>query len=214
MESRQLSRQEAIQYWDDRHRQEGELRSGGHIGWDGPANEAFYVRRSALLLHVIGDWVGASDPIFALDAGCGKGEFARVLMRCGVVVDGIDSSPEAIAFCQRNGGGRFVVSTLADFRNPFLYDVVFAMDVLFHILDDDDWAASVRNLASLVRLAGKLVITDEGGDTRRAAGNYIMHRPPAAYVRTLEPLGFTFDSFTPYDFRDNAVGLLTFVRAR
>jgi len=212
MESRQLSRQEAIQYWDDRHKLEGDLRSGGHIGWDDPANEAFYLRRSALLLRLIGDRVGASDPVFALDAGCGKGEFARVLDRCGVIVDGIDASPEAIAFCQRHGGGRFSVSTLADFRNPYLYDVVYSIDVLFHIRDDDDWARSVGNLASLVRLAGRLIVADESRETRRPAGNYIVHRPISAYGDALQPLGFDFESFTPYDFRENAVGLLSFVR--
>jgi len=212
MESQQLSREEAIQYWDDRHRQEGDLRSGGHIGWDAPANEAFYVRRSALLLRLIGDRVGASDPVFALDAGCGKGEFARVLTRCGVIVDGIDASPEAIDFCRRQGGGRFEVATLADFLNPFLYDVVYSIDVLFHILDDEDWSRSLVNLASLVRLAGKLLVADEGAETRRMAGNYIVHRSTAEYIDRLAPLGFAFEAFTPYDFRENAVGLLSFVR--
>jgi 2-polyprenyl-3-methyl-5-hydroxy-6-metoxy-1,4-benzoquinol methylase len=211
----QLSRQEAIQYWDARHRAEGDLRSGGHIGWDAQANEAFYLRRAALLLKLIGDRVGRSDPLFALDAGCGKGEFARILTRCGLVVDGIDASPEAIAFCQRQGGGgRFMVSTLADHRQPFLYDVVYSVDVLFHILEDDDWERSLRNLASLVRLAGRLIVADEDRATPRAAGNYIVHRPRTAYTSVLEPLGFVFESFTPYEFRENAVGLLSFARTR
>ena len=212
MEPTRLSREEAIQYWDARHRLEGDLRSGGHIGWDAPANEAFYLRRSALLLRLIGDRVGASDPVFALDAGCGKGEFARVLGRCGVIVDGIDASPEAIAFCRREADGRFMVSTLSDFRNSFLYDVVYSVDVLFHILDDDDWARSLTNLATLVRLAGNLIVADEGGETARPAGNYIVHRPLGAYTAVLEPLGFRFDSFTPYEFRENGVGLLSYVR--
>jgi SAM-dependent methyltransferase len=209
-----LSGDQAIQYWEDRHRREGELRSGGHIGWDTCANEAFYVRRTATLLSIIGDRVGRQDPIIALDAGCGKGAFSRALSRCGVLVDGIDTSPEAIAHCQANGEGRFWVSTLADVRSSFLYDVVYSVDVLFHILDDGDWELSLRNLASLVRLAGRLILSDEGKDQGRVAGNYIAYRPLQAYLRLLEPLGFVFDSFRPYRFRENEVGLLSFVRVR
>lgn len=211
--SPQLSREEAIRYWDDRHRQESDLRSGGHIGWDSYANEAFYVRRTASLLEIIGDRVGGIDPVVALDAGCGKGRFSRALAKCGVIVDGIDSSPEAIAFCEEHGAGRFQVATLADFRSPFLYDVVYSVDVLFHILGDDDWEASVTNLASLVRLAGTLVVTDEAEDHRRVLRNYIVHRPLSAYTAVLGPIGFTFESFKPYDFRENSVGFLVFARA-
>ncbi|MDP9492432.1 MAG: methyltransferase domain-containing protein [Actinomycetota bacterium] len=214
MTSPPLSREEAIRYWDDRHRQEGDLRSGGHIGWDSYANEAFYVRRTASLLEIIGDRVGGQDPILALDAGCGKGPFSRALARCGIVVDGIDTSPEAIAYCQEHGTGRYQVATLADFRSAFLYDVVFSIDVLFHILEDGDWEASLTNLASLVRLAGTLIVADEAKDDRHVLRNYIVHRPLSAYTAVLEPLGFTFEGFRPYDFRENAVGLMVFARAR
>jgi 2-polyprenyl-3-methyl-5-hydroxy-6-metoxy-1,4-benzoquinol methylase len=213
MKSPQLSREGAIQYWDDRHRRETDLRSGGHIGWDASANEAFYVRRIASLLQVIGDRVDGSSPVVALDAGCGKGLISRGLAKCGVIVDGIDASPEAIAYCHKHGPGRYEVATLADFSNAYLYDVVFSVDVLFHILEDADWETSLVNLASLVRLTGKLVLADEAGEVRRPAGNYIVHRPMAAYAAVLEPLGFRFHAFRPYDFRENAVGLLVFGRA-
>ena len=43
------------------------------------------------------------------------------------------------------------------------------------------------------------------------AGNYIVHRPRAAYADVLGD-GFRFVAFTPYQFRENAVGFLQFVR--
>lgn len=214
MASPQLSREEAIRYWDDRHRVENDLRSGGHVGWDSYANEAFYVRRTASILEIIGDRAGGLDPVLALDAGCGKGYFCRALAKCGIIVEGIDASPEAIAYCREHGAGRFEVATLAGFRSPFLYDVVFSVDVLFHILEDADWEASLANLASLVRLAGTLIVADEAKDQRRALRNYIVHRPLSAYTAVLEPLGFKFEGFRPYGFRENAVGLLVFTRSR
>lgn len=213
MDAKQLTRDEAIRYWDERHHREGDLRSGGHIGWDAAANEAFYVQRTALLLRAIGDRVGGGDPLLALDAGCGKGHFSRALASCGLVVDGIDASPEAIAFCRTHGDGRYQVSTLADHRSPFLYDVVYSIDVLFHILDDQDWEASLLNLASLVRLAGRLIVADEAKDRRRPSGDYIVHRPLSAYVDLLGGLGFRLLDVHPYAFRENEVGLLVFTRA-
>jgi 2-polyprenyl-3-methyl-5-hydroxy-6-metoxy-1,4-benzoquinol methylase len=212
MASVQLTREEALRYWDERHRREGDLRSGGHIGWDHATNEAFYIRRGALLLTLIGDRIGPFDAVFALDAGCGKGQFARMLTSCGLLVDGIDTSPEAIKYCQEHGGGVFSLSTLSAFRSPYLYDVVFSIDVLFHILEDEEWESSLRNLASLVHVAGRLIVADEASTTRRQAGNYIVHRPVSAYTDVLGPLGFRFEGFTPYAFRENAVGLLAFAR--
>ena len=209
--ARPLSRDDAIRYWDDRHRSLGELRSGGHVGLSEAANEIFYRVRLGKLLELIGNLNAPNEPMFVLDAGCGKGRFSRELAACGLCVDGIDASDAAIAANRATDGVRFQVSTLAAWRSPTLYDVVMSIDVLFHILDEDEWAKSVRNLASLTRLGGQLIVTDENRDDPRPAGNYIIHRPRAAYSDLLGD-GFRFIAFTPYQFRENAVGFLQFVR--
>ncbi len=207
-----LSRDEAVRYWDNRHRAQDDLRSGGDIGLGDAANEIFYLTRLGKLLEIIGDRNSVREPQFVLDAGCGKGYFARALVRCGFRVEGIDTSPAAIEFCQSHGPGRYEVASLADWRSPWLYDVVYSVDVLFHVLDDADWAASVENLASLVRLGGKLVITDQRNERRRQLGNYIVHRAEMEYTELLARCGFTLDEFRPYDFQDNEIGFLVFVR--
>jgi 2-polyprenyl-3-methyl-5-hydroxy-6-metoxy-1,4-benzoquinol methylase len=152
------------------------------------------------------------EPKFVLDAGCGKGRIAAELAACGFCIDGIDTSEAAIEASRARGGGRYEISSLARWRSPFLYDVVYSMDVLFHILDDVEWAASLRNLASLIRLGGKLILSDEYRDDRRQAGDYIVHRPWRAYVEILADRGFALIGFTPYGFRDNQVGFLLFTR--
>jgi len=209
--ARPLSREEAIRYWDDRHRSLGELRSGGHRGLSEAANEIFYRVRLGRLLELIGDLNAPNEPMFVLDAGCGKGRFSRELAACGFCVDGIDASEAAIVASRAAGGGRFEVSTLAAWRSPTLYDVVMSIDVLFHILDEDEWVSSVRNLASLIRLGGQLIVTDENRTDPRPVGDYIVHRPRAAYADLLDDR-FRFVGFTPYKFRENAVGFLQFVR--
>ena len=206
-----LTREEAIRYWEQRHRSAGELRSGGHIGLSEAANEIFYRIRLGKLLELIGTLNAPAEPLFILDAGCGKGRFARELSACGFCVDGIDVSPAAIAASRAAGGARFEVSSLASWTSPTLYDVVISLDVLFHILDDEEWTASVRNLASLTRLGGQLIVTDEYRDVPRPAGNYILHRPVPAYASLLSDR-FEFVGFTPYRFRENEVGFLQYRR--
>ena len=211
--SRQLlSRAEAVRYWDDRHKAYGDLRSGGHIGLDEATNQIFYYIRLGKLLELLGDLNSPGEPLFLLDAGCGKGQFAAALADCGYGVDGIDTSEAAISFARRHGSARFEVSSIAAWRSPTLYDVVYSVDVLFHILDDEEWALSVRNLGSLTRLGGKLILTDEYRDDVRQAGDYIVHRPRGAYRALLAERGFSLQDFVPYRFRDNEVGFLVFQR--
>lgn len=206
-------------YWNDRHRTHDDLASGGHIGLDRAGNELFYAWRLGALLTLVGDLSSPSHPLFVLDAGCGKGHFARALARCGHRVDAFDASEEAVAHARgaapghtEGGGPRYATASLADWRSPWPYDVVLCVDVLFHVLDDTAWAAGLRNLASLVRLTGRLILTDEDAAVPRPRGDYILHRPPAAYRAELEPLGLRHTLFQPYGFRENEVGFHVFTR--
>jgi 2-polyprenyl-3-methyl-5-hydroxy-6-metoxy-1,4-benzoquinol methylase len=203
-------------YWEERHRRSDDLRSGGHIGLDRAGNEIFYARRIGELLEIIGDYASPAAPLSVLDAGCGKGHFATAVARCGHRVDAIDASGAAIEYCREHVGAhaRFAVSPLSEWRSPWLYDVVYAIDVLFHILDDGEWAASAENLASLARYGGTLVITDENGPRRTARGSYIVHRTREEYEAVLAPRGLTYRGFRPYAFRDNHVGFHVFTRTR
>ncbi|GAA3305174.1 class I SAM-dependent methyltransferase [Streptomyces cinereospinus] len=202
-------------HWDTRHRVHDDLASGGHTGLDRAGNEIFYAVRLGALLPLIGDVSDGAAPLFVLDAGCGKGHFARALARCGHRVDAFDVSEEAVAHARARGGGpRWAVASLDEWRSPWPYDVVLCVDVLFHLLDDAEWAAGLRNLASLVRLTGRLILTDEDPGTRRPRGEHILHRPAAEYTGLLAPLGLRHTLFTPYGFRENEVGFHVFTRTR
>jgi 2-polyprenyl-3-methyl-5-hydroxy-6-metoxy-1,4-benzoquinol methylase len=202
-----LSPAEAAAFWDDRHRADDDLRSGGDKTYDRAGNEAFYVVRLAKLLAILGYETDVDAPRFLLDAGCGKGWFSRELARCGFRVDGIDASEHAVAYCRERGGGpRYFRSALAEWRTPQLYDAVCAVDVLFHLLDDPEWEASIRNLASLTRLTGRLVVSDWNAETDRSFGTYMLTRSGARYRSLLTDVGLHYDGWVPYDFRGNPAG--------
>lgn len=206
---------QAAAYWDGRHGDSPGLRSGGHIGLTLAGNETFYAIRLGQLLAVLGDLDAVDAPLQLLDAGCGKGFFSRALARSGYVVDAVDASPAAVAECRALGGGpRYAVSALAAWRSPALYDAVVAVDVLFHVLDDAEWAATVVRLASLVGYGGRLVVSDHARPGRRQLGSYILHRPQSDYAALLEPRGLQYAGFQPYGFRDSDVGFLRWTRSR
>ncbi|MFE0250991.1 class I SAM-dependent methyltransferase [Streptomyces sp. NPDC059010] len=206
-------------YWDARHAGHDELASGAHLGLDRPANEIFYARRLGTLLSLIGDLSSPAAPLFVLDAGCGKGYFARALARCGHRVDAFDTSPHAIEHARAEGGGpRCAVAALDEWRSPWPYDIVVCVDVLFHVPDDEEWRAALRNLASLVRVAGRLIVTDVATDEVPAEppnpDALVVHRPIAAYRAELEPLGLRHILSSPYGFREDRVGFHVFTRTR
>lgn len=202
-------------YWEHRHATGDDLASGGHIDIDRGGNEIYLARRLGELLTVLGDLSSTAEPFFVLDAGCGKGHVSRALARCGHRVDAFDLSEAAIGHCRAEGGGpRYAVADLAEWSSPWLYDAVLCLDVLFHLLDDARWQAGLRNLASLVRLTGTLVVGDADPPAREARGDYILHRPAAEYRAVLEPLGLRPHPFRPYRFRDGNVGFHVFTRAR
>lgn len=210
-----LPADDALEYWDTRHRTQDDLRSGGHIGMDHAANELFYALRLGRLIDVLGDRTSPREPLFVLDAGCGKGWFSRAVARFGYRVDAIDASASAIDECRRAGGGpRYAVSTLDAWSSPWLYDVVYAIDVLFHVVDDAQWRASMDNLASLVRFGGLLVVADEDRAQPRQLGDYIVHRSREQYLEVTAGSGLRHVDFRPYAFRDNRIGYHVFLRDR
>jgi 2-polyprenyl-3-methyl-5-hydroxy-6-metoxy-1,4-benzoquinol methylase len=210
-----LSAEENATFWQTRHQQKGELQSGGHVSYDEATNRMFYLRRLSLLLGFIGYQSDPAAPLSVLDAGCGKGWFSRELAAVGHQVDGIDGSDAAITVCEQRGGGpRYHRSTLARWRSPWLYDVVISVDVLFHILDEQEWEDTVRNLASLVRLSGLLVLADWGEDHDHVYGNYQVVRGRDRYLPLLDACGLRHDGWHPYDFRRSPIGFHVFTRTR
>ncbi|HEX3002626.1 MAG TPA: methyltransferase domain-containing protein [Angustibacter sp.] len=205
---------EAIAFWDERHQRAGELLSGGDMTYDHATNEAFYALRLGRLLDIVGTSVSQVAPLRLLDAGCGKGWFSRALARCGHRVDGIDSSVAAIEECRRLAVGteRYEVSRLDTWAPPYLYDAVVTVDVLFHLMDDDLWRASVVNLASLVRFGGLLALADHDAPADHLWGAYQVTRSRGAYLDLVPPLGLQYEGFEPYRFRDNAAGFHVFRR--
>jgi len=93
-----------------------------------------------------------------------------------------------------------------------LYDVVISVDVLFHIMEDHIWAASVRNLGMLVRSRGRLILADHDLVADRQWGDYQVSRARQRYLDLLTSDGFVHRGFVAYAFRNNGAGFHVFDR--
>jgi SAM-dependent methyltransferase len=98
-----------------------------------------------------------------LDAGCGSGLLARVLLGAGYAVTGIDASPAMIALANREApGGDFRVHALPTPRAaqplPVVDAVVSTGHVLNYLDSRDDVAQALAELAGALRPGGLLAI--------------------------------------------------------
>jgi SAM-dependent methyltransferase len=114
-----------------------------------------------LILTLVGDIKGRS----VLDVGCGDGDLAVELSRCGATVTGIDTSPDMIEAARtrakREGADiSFIVGEAG--RIPFAperFDVVVAVTILCFVAN----AAPVfQEIARVLRPGGFLVIGELG----------------------------------------------------
>ena len=79
-----FSADEARAYWDERHATAGSLQSGGHIRHSDAEAALLYAVRIARVAEALGQRVSPAHPLHLLDAGCGKGHFAKALAGFGL----------------------------------------------------------------------------------------------------------------------------------
>jgi SAM-dependent methyltransferase len=120
-----------------------------------------------------------------LDVGAGAGhwvDFYRTALGAGDVV-GLEISPPAAEQLGAHYAGDPRVSIVRGdvtdeaFAIDRRFDVINAVDVLFHIVADDRWQRALRNLAALLAPGGRVVIVEHVGLVSHDAG---LRRPSTA----------------------------------
>jgi len=193
-----LTREQAADYWEGRHRTSDQWRAGGDRGLDEKQNEAFYYVRYGLLLRLLVGHFGPDRRLRVLDAGCGRGWLTSHLLSLGHEAMGVDTSEAAIRHARESCSAPFHVASLDEFSTTQRFDAVVSMDVLYHITDDDQWRWSLRNLSELLDDRGVLVFSDILGPETSLLGDYVLHRSRAEYERVLVELDLSIAVSDPY----------------
>jgi len=132
-------------YWIERHKKERNNYSAvGQKNYSNRSNYYIYKILKEQYVHVLNQ-IEFPDNKTALDAGAGIGIFSNLLYNYGFKVTSTDISKEALDKIDNKKTRKYCTSiSNLDFTNEF--DLVHCFDVLYHILNDDEWESSLINL--------------------------------------------------------------------
>jgi hypothetical protein len=150
-------------YWGQRISGDGSLANVGQNAL-GPYNAYTYPLRLQALDRLMAGIEVARKAVF--DGGFGEGVYLGYWERRGAApIGGIDLSERAVAAgLARYPGYDLRIGDLsrADDFTPFRrYDIVTAIDVLYHVVDDAAWSAALGNMLSLVTPEGYFIFSDK-----------------------------------------------------
>ncbi|ELZ04977.1 class I SAM-dependent methyltransferase [Natrialba asiatica] len=122
-----------------------------------------------------------------LDAGCGTGIYSEFYSSKGANVFGIDLSQQAVNKVEQLGiPGSYQQSSLNSV--PFddnEFDLVHCFSVLYHIVDDQIWKASLDELDRVTKTDGYLFLRIAWTDEEKRPGNHVKIRSKNDYIHEL-----------------------------
>lgn len=151
-------------YWIERHEKHAnKMVSVGDIRRSEEENLRLYAWKKRMvysILHALETHVLMGRRV--LDAGCGIGLVSELFYALGGHVSGVDASPVAIEHAaHRCPDGEFQAASIVDFQFEGKFDIVFSADVLYHVVDDENWKAAVHNLLNHCTPGGWLILIDQ-----------------------------------------------------
>ena len=186
---------DAERYWAERY-STIDITKSGHIDLPPAYNAWLYKRKKEMLFKGL-EFTGFSAAgASVLEIAAGTGVYVEAWRAKGVArLVGIDISAAATEHLRR----RFPEYTFhkRNLADPGLadlvgrdFDVVTAVDMLYHVVRDPDFQVAIGNLAATVKPGGLLVIHDLFLREPEQDFGYIKLRPLDAYRASLDAAGF------------------------
>lgn len=187
-----------IKYWEERHASlQNDNRNVGNRGLTSDQNFDLLVAKAIIVSHTLGN-LGVPVGARILDAGCGAGVFTELLQKAGFEMTGIDASSSAIASARKASSSQYEVAPLSQFRADAQFDVVLCLDVLFHVIDDLEWEASLDRLTANVRRGGHFIIIEYFEDYGKRTAPHVKWRNLDAYCAYFERKGLGITALTTF----------------
>jgi SAM-dependent methyltransferase len=199
------------EYWESRLREHYSLAGVGYLRLGRRFNEWMYRVRGDVFDRVVAGlrpvsgerttvsgerlavsgWSGAE----VLDVGAGTGFYVDRWQKLGARVTGLDLTDVAIEELTRCfPAARFVRADigreLGGVPAPSSFDAVSAFDVLFHIVDDAEYARAFVNIASLLKPGGWFLWSDNFLRHPTERVTHQVSRPLEESTRAVEAAGF------------------------
>jgi 2-polyprenyl-3-methyl-5-hydroxy-6-metoxy-1,4-benzoquinol methylase len=188
---------EKDRYWTDLHRKHpDELTAVGYPEMGRGFNEVTYRLRLAAAEEILRR--ASCSPRTLLEGGVGVGAYAALWQRLGVERwVGVDLSESAVERLKhRYPDGAFAEVDLASGKEALRavigdqrFDLVTAIDVLYHIVDESGFATALGTLGAAVTPEGSLLVSDVFVDQSRTIAAHVRRRSLDQYEEILAAHG-------------------------
>jgi len=187
-----------LSYWKTRLKGDTSIyRMVGHRALGKDWNRAIYHRRYDVLAAFFSKFSGSDlSGMKVVDCGAGFGLFWPFWRQHGVgEYSALELSPEGIrwlqkelAACEAKQKKSAIQINVADPINKSIFSdrtIVTFMDVLYHIVDDEDFSHALLNAWNWLKPGGYLIFTDCPCKQDFYSGNHVHFRPLSAYARLI-----------------------------
>jgi SAM-dependent methyltransferase len=197
--------QDPADYWENRLKRNYGLDGTGFIGLGLNYNKWMYkMRRQVFVrqLRKVGvDYSGAN----ILDVGSGTGFYVQIWKQLGCKeLTGIDITFTAIENLQnRYPEYHFIKADIGnlDVRSELFkvrYDIISAIDVLFHIVDDEQYVRAFKNMYNLLQKGGTLLFSENFLHRSSIRSSFQTSRSLEEIERILSKTGFKIARRSPF----------------
>ena len=183
-------------YWEARLREHYSLAGVGYLRLGRRYNEWMYRVRGVVFDRVASGLQSGWAGVPVLDVGSGTGFYVDRWRRLGARVTGLDLTEVAIEELRRSFPD--VPFVRGDIGGPLdhlpltsgSFQAISAFDVLFHLVDDAQYARAFGNLAALLAPGGWLLWSDNFLRRGEARVAHQASRPLTVSVQLVESAGF------------------------
>lgn len=177
-------------YWEDRLSAHGDCRGTGHRRFSIDYNIAMYALAANRLERILDTHDIDLRGKTVLDVGAGFGYFINKYSEWGVAhVTGIDLTQTSVEFLSKTYPEfDFLQSDIADetVTLPYDYDAIFAISVLFHIVNENDFSRAFDNICNALKPGGDLIIVDTFTNQLFPMARHTRFRSWNSYQKILE----------------------------
>lgn len=198
------------EYWEKRYSQL-DIQRSGHMDLPEAFNRWLYHRKRGCLKRGLVSLGFTTNSAHILELGAGTGVYVEKWVQEGAQVTGVDLSHAAMQALQsRFPKHRFFSGDITDsgFSAQFGggYDLVTAMDILYHITEDPAWERGLAMVHEQLKPGGLFVFTDQFRHGTSLERGYIKWRTLKEYELALQRHGFLIESRMPIFFTMIQVG--------